>query len=131
MLHLATLFDSFQRMTLNIFVSPHDDIRMKEGQVLINVMGKLVEQLDASKVLLSSPSSTHFSFFRIFFLYICLTLTLNSLSLACISFVSVVTVRAPFGDQLSMHQELKGKLPIGSCLVPIYLTLFPHLLGGA
>ena len=40
----------FQRMILNIFVSPDDEIRMKESQVLISIMGKLIEQLDSSKV---------------------------------------------------------------------------------
>ena len=89
MLGLTTEVDSSQRMTLNIFASPPDDIRMKESQVLINIMGKLAEKLDASKVLLP-PSSTHMSFFRSFLLFICLRFIPHLLCLACVIFISVV-----------------------------------------
>lgn len=40
----------FQRMTLNIFVSPGDDIRMKDGHILINIMTKLTDHLDSTKI---------------------------------------------------------------------------------
>ena len=39
-------------MSLNIFVSPDDDIGMKEGHSLINVMANLVNHLDHTKVIM-------------------------------------------------------------------------------
>ncbi|XP_065071126.1 Fanconi anemia group I protein-like [Rhopilema esculentum] len=40
----------FQRMALNMFVSPDDDRAMKEGLTIINIMAKLTDHLDETRI---------------------------------------------------------------------------------
>ena len=37
-------------MALNMFVSPDDDRAMKEGHTIINIMAKLTDHLDETRV---------------------------------------------------------------------------------